>query len=103
MLQLRWLTLCSIGFNQSFKRCCYCIGKHRIFRTAPLLLKDEDGLSEIGIAAVDLLLKNLYLRVLAAEAEHRGARDIWVIDIARDQAAEIVRVLACAAATALVQ
>jgi len=41
------------------------------------------------------------LRILASEAEDGGARDVGMVDIAGEQAAESLRILACAAAAAL--
>ena len=44
----------------------------------------------------------LDLRILAAEAQHGGAGDVGMVDVAGEQAAERLRVLARAAAAALV-
>ena len=59
-----------------------------------MLLQYEERLVEIWIAASDLLLKNPGLRMLASQAEDCGSRDIWMIDVTRNQATEIVRVFA---------
>ena len=57
----------------------------------------------MGVAALDLLLQDLDLGMLASQAENRGACHIRMMDVAGEQAAEIVGVFARAAAAAFVQ
>src|SRR5262249_41003009 len=92
-----------IGFNQSLKGRRDSAGKHCVFRTAFLLLKDKQRLPEIWIPPLDLLLQDLNLRMLAPEAQHCGAHDVGIMNVPGDEAAKVVRVLKRAAAAALVQ
>src|SRR5215475_8394492 len=55
------------------------------------------------IAFSNFFAKDRNLRVLAAEAENGGARDVRMMDVAGDEAAEIVGVFASATAAAFVQ
>jgi hypothetical protein len=68
-----------------------------------LLLENDKSLVETGVATFDLLAKNVNLSVLAAEAEHGRSGNVRIVQISGDQPAEIVRVLARAAATAFMQ
>src|SRR5260370_14001240 len=103
MRQIHQFSPCKISLNQSFKRGSYRIRKHVVFGATFLLLKNLDRLSKVRVAPADLLLQNFHLRVLASETEHCCSGYIRMIDVSRDQATEIVRVLACAAAAALVE
>ena len=63
------------------------------------MLKDEQRLAEIRGTLLDFLLQQFHLRVLASKAEHGGAGDVRMIDIAGNQPAESPGVIACAATT----
>jgi hypothetical protein len=68
-----------------------------------LLLENDKRFVETGVTTLDLLAKNVNLSVLAAEAEHGRSGNIWIVQISGDQPAEIVRVLARAAAPSFMQ
>ena len=56
----------------------------------------------MGIALLQLFAKHGYLRVLASQTEHRRAGHIRVMDIARDERAQVVGILARPAASSFV-
>ena len=67
-----------------------------------LLIDDDHRLAQLGIARAELFHEQSGLRVLAAEAEHGGAGDVGVVNVAGEQTAEFTRILARAAAAKLV-
>ncbi len=73
------------------------------FRAAALLLENEQRLVELRIALANFFAKDRDLGMLAAQAQDRRACNIRVVNVAGDEAAEIVGVLARSAATAFVQ
>src|SRR5258707_6812985 len=64
------------------------VGKHGEFRSALLLLKDDQRLVKRGIAMFDLLAENVNLSVLATQAEHGCAGHVGIVQISGNQAAE---------------
>ena len=66
-----------------------------------LLIDENDGLAQLGIAGAELLHKQSGLRVLATEAEHSGAGDIGVMNVAGEQTAKLACILPRTAATQL--
>jgi hypothetical protein len=67
------------------------------------LVKDQDGLSQRGITELQLLEQIGDLSILAPETQDRCPGDIRVMNIAGEQAAKSARIIASAAAAALVQ
>ena len=68
-----------------------------------MLLEDEELLVELGIAFADLIPQDCDLRVLAAQAKHCGACDVGVVNVAGNQPAKVVRILARSAASAFMK
>ena len=66
-----------------------------------LLVEDQHRLAQLGIARAQLFQQDAGLCVLAAQAEHGCAGDVGMMDVAGEQAAECVRILARAAAAEL--
>src|SRR5260370_1207436 len=92
-----------IGFHQAEERVPNCFRQHRGFGAALLFLHDHQRLIEIRISLVQLRAQNADLRVLATQAEHRCSRHIRVMDITRNEPAEIVGILPRASAASFVQ
>jgi hypothetical protein len=55
-----------------------------------LLLEYKKRFGEISIAALQFFPKYSDLRVLTAEAQNRGADNIWVMNVTRYQRTQIV-------------
>src|SRR6267154_1063131 len=92
-----------IGFHQTEERVPNRFRQHRRFGAALLLLHDHQRLIETRISLVQLRAQNADLRVLATQAEHRCSRRIRVMDVTRNEAAEIVGILSRASAASFVQ
>ena len=60
-------------------------------------------LAEIGVAALDFLQQSWRLCVLAPQAENRGARDVGVVNVSRQEAAKISGVFSRSTAALLVR
>ena len=73
------------------------------FSAALLLLQDNHRLVEIRIALLDLVAQDSNLRVLATQAEDCSSRDVGMVDVSRNQPAQIVGVFTGAAAPAFMQ
>src|SRR6266568_4698313 len=91
-----------VSFDETEKGFADGLRNHGGFRSALLLLEDEKRLVEMTVPTLDLLEQNWNLRVLAAEAENRGARNVGMMDVAGEQAAESVGIFTRAAAAAFV-
>ncbi len=76
-------------------------GEHVGFEAGLLLIEDQDGLGEVGIAQSQFFLQVGDLGVLATEAEDGGAGDVGVVDVAGDETAEGAGVVAGSAAAEL--
>src|SRR5215469_13661357 len=77
-------------------------GQHREFRARPLLLEPKNRFREVRIAPGDFLTKNGDLRMLAAEAQNRRAGNIGMMDVSRDEPAQVSRIFPRSAAAAFV-
>src|SRR5579859_5736005 len=75
--------------------------QHGALRGTALLLEKNQRLVELRIAFLDLFPQNIGLRMLASQTQHGCSRDVGMMEVPGDQAAEISRVLARAAAAAL--
>src|SRR5262249_5077698 len=95
------MPLVSLGHSQKrfAKRTRHEFG----FGPALLLLDDNERLAEIGIALCDLFAQKFHLCMLASKAQHSSSRRVGMVQISREQAAQVARVFASAAAPLLVQ
>jgi hypothetical protein len=66
------------------------------------LIEDQHRLAQLGIESPQLVHQHACLRMLAAQAQHRCAGHVGMVDVTGKQTAQRLRVLARAAATALV-
>ncbi len=92
-----------VSLHQTKKRLPNRLLHHRSFRAAFLLFEDEKPFIKSRIPLLDLFLENVNLRMLAAEAQHRRTRDIWMMNVSRNQPTQVPRVFVGAAASALMQ
>src|SRR5262245_14359915 len=65
-----------VCFDQPLERFLDCFREHVEFGAALLLLEDEERLREIRRAFLYFFAKDCSLRMLAAEAEHRGSGNV---------------------------
>src|SRR6266550_3646347 len=91
--QRRRLPLGFVRFDQTQKRFADGARNHRGLRRTLLLLENQQWLVEMGIAARDLLLQYGDLCILATQAENRGAGYVRMVDVTREQTAQIIGVL----------
>src|SRR2546430_13206286 len=82
-----------LRFDQTQKRFADGARNHRGLRRTLLLLENQQWLVEMGIAARDLLLQYGDLCILATQAENRGAGYVRMVDVTREQTAQIIGVL----------
>src|SRR5258708_5590498 len=92
-----------IGFHQAEEGVPNRFRQHRGFGAALLLLHDHERLIEIRISLVQLRAQNADLGVLATQTEHRCSRHIRVMNITRNEAAEIVGILSRASAASFME
>src|SRR5713226_7663748 len=92
-----------IGFHQTEERIPNRFREHRGFGAALLLLHDHQRLIEIRISLAQLRAQNADLRVLATQTEHRCSRHVRMMDVARNESAEIVGILPRASAAPFMQ
>ena len=76
---------------------------HGGFRAAALLLEDDQRLVEPRIALADFFAKDFNLGMLTAEAEYGGSSHVGVMNVACDEAAEIIGVFPSSTAAAFVK
>src|SRR5581483_915718 len=81
-----------VGFNQTVERALDCLREHRERGAALLLLQYHQWLIEFGVPPVNLFAQNINLRVLAAEAEQGRPGHIGMMNVARNQSTQVVRV-----------
>src|SRR6185503_20177733 len=93
----------SVSFSQSLESLTNRTGEHGKLRTAFLLFENYQRLIEVRVSAFDLLPQNIHLRVLASQTEHGSSGDIGMIDVPRNQSAEIGGVFPRPATAAFVQ
>ena len=98
----RGLAFRFVGFDKTEEGFANGLRKHCRFGSAFLLFENQNRFAAIRVAALDLLEEDGNLRVLATEAKNRGASNVGMMNVACEQATEIVRVFASAAAAAFV-
>ncbi len=92
-----------VDFDQPQKSLSNRFREHREFFAAALLFEDVKRLGEIGVPFSDFIAQHRHLGILAAQAEHRGAGNVRMMNVAGDQGAKIVGVFARAAAAAFMK
>ena len=92
-----------VGFDQTKKSLPDRFRHHRRLRATALLLENEQRLVELGIAFANLLAKNCDLGMLAAQAQDGCSRDVRMMNIARDEPAEIVGIFSRSTASAFMK
>src|SRR5215472_8528000 len=103
MRELGRATIRLVCLHKSVKGPANRLREHGKFRSALLLLENDERLLQVQVAAVDFVPQDFNLRVLAAEAQHRRTGNIGMVDVARDQTAEIVRVFPRPATSSLME
>ena len=88
---VRWTRLASARRRTVWSRAW---SKQRAFAAGLLLIEDEDRLGDLRIELAQLFHQLSRLRHLAAEAEHGGAGNVGVVNVAGEQGAKRLRVLA---------
>ena len=68
-----------------------------------LLLEDEQRLVESGLRLRISVAKYFDLRVLAAQTEDRRSRHVGMMNVSRDEPAEIVGIFPCSTASAFMK
>src|SRR5215469_8350757 len=79
--------LCLVRFDQSEKCLSNPLRHHCSFRTAALLLEDEQRLVKLWIALANFFTQNPDLRVLAAQTKNGSSGDVGMMNITCDQPA----------------
>ena len=95
--------LALIGFHQTEKRVPNRLGQHGGFGATLLMLHDHQWLIKIRVTLAQLLLQNLDLCMLAAQTEYRCSRHVGMMEITRNEPAQILRILARSSAPAFMQ
>ncbi len=90
-----------LASTRPFKGSANGLGKHVRFKTGLLLFKHQHRLVQGRVPLAKRIHQDGRLRVLAAETQHRGAGNIWMMDVTGKQTAERLRILPRAPATAL--
>src|SRR5262249_9416766 len=91
-----------VGFHESEKELADGLRAHDLCGACLLLLENHQGLVEIRITFANFFAQNGNLSMLATEAEDCCSGHVRMVDVAGDETAKIVRILAGAAAAAFV-
>ena len=92
-----------VGLDQAQKRLTDGLRQHVELGAALLLLQNDHRLVEIRIALRDLLPQYADLGILATQAEDGRSSHVGMVDVSRNQAAQIVGIFPGPAAPAFMQ
>ena len=88
----------AIGLSQRRKSLVQRLLHQCRLASGALLIDNQHRLAQLRVPRPQFLHQNARLRVLAAQAQHRCPGHVGVVDVAGQQPAERLRVLACSAA-----